>query len=407
MDAGTILRLGAAILAFGSLGLFIVRASNHRLRGLGWLGAAFAFGFAGAITLTLRGMPAVVTVLGSDICVLLGFVMLHVAVMELMTQRHLVPWTSFGLLTAMVAFDMLRLNGQVSTQARMAVVSLLVAVQCTMSARLLWRAARRNERGPALFCSLILSFFAGFNLLRSAVCASGLLGHWYWTGLVITGGYALYIAIALGLAFGFFWMSTTQLSLQLETMAGTDPLTRLYNRRTFQHACEQELQLARRKERPFSILMVDLDHFKSINDRYGHHVGDSALIAAVQAMQDSIRGSDVLARWGGEEFAALLPNANIEAAHVVAERLRANVERVELSMSAAAGLNAPDVVRMTVSIGLATCEPPDDILAVMTRADQNLYLAKDSGRNRVLSSIPPEILPGLHQVPVQGQVAQL
>jgi diguanylate cyclase (GGDEF)-like protein len=143
------------------------------------------------------------------------------------------------------------------------------------------------------------------------------------------------------------------------------------------------------RRRPFSILMVDLDHFKSINDRFGHQVGDAAILAAVEAMQDSIRGSDILARWGGEEFTALLPNADCEAAHIVAERLRANVERVELPVEVN-GPNGRTIVTMTVSIGLATCETTDDIHTVMGRADQNLYLAKDSGRNRVLSDSTPE-----------------
>lgn len=383
MDAGTILRLGALILGCGSIGLFIVRASNQRLRGLGWLGAAFACGFTAAtIELGLRRTAPTVSVFAADLGVLMAFVLLHVAVMELMTQRHLVPWTGLVLLTAMTVVDMLRVTGAIPAWARMTSISLLIAAQCTMSARLLWHAARKNERAPAMFCALILSAFTVFNLVRAVAAAFGLLERW--ATVLITGADAFYIALALGVAFGFFWMSTAQLSLQLEVMAGTDPLTRLYNRRTFLIACEKEASISQRKQRPFSILMIDLDHFKSINDRFGHQVGDSALVAAVESMQDSIRGSDVLARWGGEEFAALLPNANLEAAHVVAERLRANVARIEMPVSADTDGQA-GIVRMTVSVGLATCTKPEDIQEVMDRADRSLYLAKDSGRNRVLS----------------------
>src|SRR5581483_7430548 len=113
----------------------------------------------------------------------------------------------------------------------------------------------------------------------------------------------------------------------------------------------------------------------------GHALGDAALVAAVTSMQDSIRGSDILARWGGEEFAALLPNASLESAHVVAERIRANVERCELSL-AGPGPDGETAVRMTVSIGLATCDEPESIQSIMARADRNLYLAKHAGRNR-------------------------
>ena len=383
MDAATILRLGAAMLASGSLGLFLVRASNHRLRGLGWLGAAFASGFLGALLLTLPHVSPIVSVLGSDVCVLLGFCLLQVAVVEMMTQRNVIPRTSFVLIALLVVVDVLYMSGAVRN-LRVITVSLLVAAQCVRTAWLLWRAARHSERGPAMFCALLLATFAAFNLVRAGVVLTANQNNWHWHTIVVTFSYALYIAVALGLAFGFFWMSTAQLSHQLEHMAGTDPLTRLYNRRTFLKACEQELETSQQKQRPFSILMVDLDHFKKINDKFGHSVGDAALVAAVHAMQDSIRGSDILARWGGEEFAALLPNASLEAAHVVAERLRINVERVEMPLEVT-GPNGPEIVRMTVSIGLATYDSMDDIQTVMSRADQNLYLAKDSGRNRVLA----------------------
>ena len=371
------------MLALGSIGLFLVHSTNHRLRGLSWLGAAFAIGFLGAMLLALDKIPPVLELFGGDLCALFSFVLVHVAVMDLMGQRQFLNPASFVLLAVMALTDSLRLNGFVSGAVRLEVISLTVAVQCAMSARALSRLARQAERGPATFSSLILVGFSVFNMLRAGVAGLGLAERPHWQGLVYADSYALYIAIALGLAFGFFWMSTAQLSVQLEHMAGTDPLTRVYNRRTFLRACEQELAIAQRKNRPFSILMVDLDHFKSINDRYGHAVGDAALIAAVHSMQDSIRGSDVLARWGGEEFTALLPNANLEAAHVVAERLRANVERVRLPVSGLA--DGEMVIRMTASIGLATCDLNESIHDVVNRADQNLYLAKDFGRNRVLS----------------------
>lgn len=383
MDASTILALGAAILGFGCLGLFLVRSSNQRLRGLGWLGAAFGSGACGALLLILPNAPAVLRVLGSDVCVLLGFVLLQLAAMDLMGQRPSLSWHAIVLLLALIVVDTICLTGHARRPIRMSSVSLMVALQCSRTAWTLWHAARRAERGPALFCSLILSLFAVFNLLRMAIVASGELHRWHWDTVVITFSYALYIAVAIGLAFGFFWMSTAQLSLQLEHMAGTDPLTRLYNRRTFLNACERELRISREKGRHFSILMADLDHFKKVNDRYGHQAGDAALVAAVESMQSAVRGSDVLARWGGEEFAALLPDASLEAAYIVAERMRVNVENIELPI-ASLGARGSAVLRMTISIGVATCEPGDDIATIMSRADQGLYLAKDSGRNCVL-----------------------
>jgi len=133
-------------------------------------------------------------------------------------------------------------------------------------------------------------------------------------------------------------------------------------------------------------LMIDIDHFKKINDDYGHVAGDTALCTAVERMQASIRGIDVLARWGGEEFAAVLPNANQEAAMIVAERLRGNVERILMSARRIGEEQKSPGLRLTVSVGIATYSGPvDTVDAMLRRADANLYQAKAMGRNRVLA----------------------
>ena len=387
MDAVTILHLGAVMLALGCLGLLLVRSNNPRLRGLGWLAGAFGVGCVGAILLTLPGGDDVFTIIGADISVLLALALLHVAVMEMMTGYHAFSWVSAVILAVMLVEDLLVLRGLSNGIHRGAIISLLVALQCSLTAELLWRTSSGPERPPAMFCSHILTLFAIFNVGRTALVLSPLLYRWKWPLVAGGGTYAVYISTALGLAFGFFWMSTTHLSLQLERIAGTDPLTRLYNRRTFLDACSKEFESASPSERPFSILMLDLDHFKNINDRFGHSAGDTALVAAVAAMQNSIRGSDILARWGGEEFAALLPNATLDAAHVVAERIRANVEKTDIALEGGQGGHGGDRrVQLTISIGLASWQPGEDIHGVMRRADQSLYMAKSRGRNLVLCS---------------------
>ena len=131
---------------------------------------------------------------------------------------------------------------------------------------------------------------------------------------VAAGTFASFVAVTLGLGFGVFWMSTTALTNGLEQMASTDPLTRTFNRRVFLRWCERERERNSEKGAPFSVLMIDFDHFKSINDTYGHHTGDEVLVSAVEHMQNAIRGIDVLGRWGGEEFAVLLPGATADAA---------------------------------------------------------------------------------------------
>ena len=169
-------------------------------------------------------------------------------------------------------------------------------------------------------------------------------------------------------------------------MASTDPLTRVYNRRVFLHWCESEQARSQGLGVPFSVLMLDFDHFKKINDTYGHHVGDQVLCAAVERIQDSVRGIDVLCRWGGEEFAVLLPNASEEATQMVAERVRRNIRMIKSADMRFAG-EAFAELQLSASIGAASFEGAGDTYDLMLqRADAALYEAKRSGRNRVILS---------------------
>jgi diguanylate cyclase (GGDEF)-like protein len=160
--------------------------------------------------------------------------------------------------------------------------------------------------------------------------------------------------------------------------ATVDPLTRLPNRARFQQLASQELSRSRRYERPFTLLVIDLDHFKSINDTYGHPGGDAVLRAAAAAMRNSLRGIDVIGRWGGEEFAAMLPETSREGAAILAERLRQMVAATPFE-------HRSQAISCTVSIGAAALPvAPESLDAAIEVADQAVYRAKASGRNCVV-----------------------
>jgi diguanylate cyclase (GGDEF)-like protein len=170
---------------------------------------------------------------------------------------------------------------------------------------------------------------------------------------------------------------------QLERLATTDPLTGLYNRRHFLVALEAEWSRFQRYYRSMSVLMVDIDHFKSVNDRYGHAVGDEAIKAMADACLRGKRKSDVVGRVGGEEFAVLLPETSLSRAKIVAERIRKRI--------AGQTLKAHDVhFQITASIGLAEASVSmSGTDALMVAADQALYQAKGLGRNRCALWSPP------------------
>lgn len=378
-----ILTLGTLLLTCGSGSLIVVHFASPRLRGVGLLSAAFAIGALGAGLLMAPRNLSLLSVLGADLSLLLAFVLLHVAVLRLVEDAELPFWHGGLILGVQALVDLFVMRGDLGFRARATSISLLIFLQGITTAALLWRLARSRVRAPAIFNCFMLLVFAVVNLIRAGAEVFA-PDHHGLNDLMGLAAFGLYISVAVGVAFGFFWMTTSMLVDELEHMASTDPLTRLYNRRVFLKWCEKELLRSQRSGVPFSLLMVDLDHFKRVNDNFGHQTGDDVLCAAVEQMQDSVRGIDVLCRWGGEEFAVLLPNATKEATRIVAERIRENIQKVT-HLAARTPAKMDQAFYLTVSIGAATYRDLDDGLADMIqRADQALYEAKTTGRNRVL-----------------------
>jgi diguanylate cyclase (GGDEF)-like protein len=173
---------------------------------------------------------------------------------------------------------------------------------------------------------------------------------------------------------------------RLKRIGLTDALTGLNNRRFFDQRLGEEIMRALRHDQPLSALFIDADYFKSINDQYGHAVGDRALMELAKCLRRFVRLQDVLARFGGEEFAILLIGDNIDAAVSVAERIREEVEQMAIPLN-------DGMLQMTVSIGVAELHAVASHLpdlsglgeALLQRADEAVYAAKRRGRNRVVA----------------------
>jgi diguanylate cyclase (GGDEF)-like protein len=192
---------------------------------------------------------------------------------------------------------------------------------------------------------------------------------------------AIFIWIAVGLAL----QTTIDLRRMrlLEEQSITDPLLGVYNRRYLEGRIEEEFARARRYGLPLSILMVDIDHFKAINDTYQHQAGDAVLRHIGRLVVETVRDSDIVARFGGDELVIIAPETTASAAAALAERFRKNVEAQEFLFA-----NAPDSVRripLTLSIGVAHLTPDITGTAdLIGRADEALHRAKEAGRNRVV-----------------------
>lgn len=169
----------------------------------------------------------------------------------------------------------------------------------------------------------------------------------------------------------------TRLVDRLSSLADTDGLTGLNNHRAFQALIREEATLADRSGRPVSLVLFDLDHFKAFNDRHGHPAGDQILRAVAGRIRAVLRPEDLLCRYGGEEFAAVLPGADLATARAIAERVRARVAGDPFVIG---GIGD---ARATLSGGLAQRNPEEAVPAWIERTDRQLYRAKDEGRNRI------------------------
>lgn len=166
---------------------------------------------------------------------------------------------------------------------------------------------------------------------------------------------------------------------ELRRLASTDPLTGASNRRAFFEAGERELERAKRYGRPIALLMMDIDHFKQVNDKHGHAVGDAVLQAFSARCAEGLRSQDILGRLGGEEFAILAPECGPKDGEAFAERLRRSVAALRVP-----GQGGGDDVQCTMSVGLIDCDTSATLDHLLDRADKALYQAKQAGRDRVV-----------------------
>jgi len=170
---------------------------------------------------------------------------------------------------------------------------------------------------------------------------------------------------------------------ELIFMANRDPLTNLYNRRYFNDISKTLLSLANREKNGLSLLMIDIDRFKTINDNYGHLVGDVVLKELAFTLLKTTRSSDVIIRFGGEEFLIILPHTHIKGAQEIAEKIRYNIKNLEIHIKD----SVDKIIKFTVSIGITECYCGDDkdIDTLVRRADEAMYDAKHNGRDRIVT----------------------
>ena len=247
---------------------------------------------------------------------------------------------------------------------------------------LLWR--RRPVLAAEWASAALLAFFALVELAAGLIAlAAGPAGAPEWLARLEMLHYLTLPAAYTAVGTLMIFLVATDLSEQMKQLAITDQLTGVLNRRGFVDAALRAIGRARRAQQPLVLVMADLDHFKRINDTYGHGTGDRALARFAAHLAAELRQGDLVGRIGGEEFALALANTDLEAGMQVARRLCRGIDLAALEVGGAR-------VRITASFGVALLSPSDgDVEDLMERADRGLYQAKETGRNRVCAA-PPE-----------------
>lgn len=365
-----------AISVTGLLGLLLLFAwTQDRVRALAWWGTAYLLGGVSVVIWSIESHISPPLPAGT------ANAMLFVACGMIWSAARLFHGRPV-LWGAMVAGATIWLAACLvpefvnSTMARIVLSSFIVSAYTFLTASELWRERRKHllRRWPAIFVPML----HGLVFLCPIPLASVLPDN---NGMVVlaSGWIAVFMLevmlYVVGTAFMVLVLSKERSVRIHRDAASTDELTGLLNRRGFISAARLLTERFGKRCEPVSVLVFDLDHFKNVNDRFGHAMGDQTLRLFALIAGLNMRASDVLGRMGGEEFVAILPGSVKEAA-VAAERVRAAFE-------AAGVMIADQPVSATVSIGAASGEPGADVIAMIAAADKALYKAKENGRNRV------------------------
>ena len=370
LDLPTLLFVAVIIVAVLGLLLAMTWVQQRSMRALAWWGSAYMIG---ASSMAMWSAPAPMFKLPSSVPAALIFVacgMIWNGV-RLFHGRRLMPATTFAGAAVWLLLCQLPGLGEGSS-GRLGLGAIVVAGYTFFIAFELWR-ERRKSLHSRVAAAVVPTVNAAIFLLPLAMraFAPGLFGADWMKVFILEA--TIYM---VGTAFIVLLMVKDNDVRVYRNAASTDSLTGLFNRRAF---LEGSLSLcarqAKRRE-PVTVLMFDLDHFKSVNDRFGHGMGDEVLRVFANVVNSSLRASDIVGRFGGEEFAVILAEP-MQIGRLVAERIRAGFERAGIRI-------ADNVVNATVSVGAATSdEAVTNIDALLARADAALYQAKRQGRNQL------------------------
>jgi len=385
MTTYTIYVANFLLLVCYSVALWIISRTNPKLQGMRLLAWAYTTALMAAI---IAASPSATehwfVHAFSPTLLLLCFILLHYCFLSFVGRPPRRPWGWMATLAfGFAVYLYCGMNPQ-RYLMRAEINSLLLGGQAALSVYVLLRYTEKSLKYPvrgitfvfALFCLRSLGRYVWILHYHSV---PELMSGW-WTQIV---GVSTYLILNAFTPLGYLWMATTRLQSELESLSSTDWLTSTLNRRAFEEKGQTEVERSRRYHLPMSVVAMDVDRFKLLNDSRGHAGGDKVLVAIADAMRGLLRSSDQLGRFGGDEFVVLLPATGMDGARELAERLRECIATVAVDFQG-------ESIEVRASFGVATMTVPrmgeedaDTWEMLLQRADAALYRAKKSGRNRV------------------------
>jgi diguanylate cyclase (GGDEF)-like protein len=313
-----------------------------------------------------------------------SYALLNVAFVHFERRAKLAIWVSCGFLLLSLPIFVV-LSGNQNPVWSDSLGDLMIAIECTITPAILLSGSERSTRAPRVLMSMFLVPFAVLEFARAWVAfGMHLQPDSTFPTLVFISAVAYIVNVSL-LPLAVIWMMNSRLESELQQQIVVDELTNVYNRRGLAPALDRELAHYRRYREDFSLVLLDLDHFKQLNDAYGHAAGDAALIEVAEFLRSRLRDTDVLARIGGEEFLILLPHTALAAAQATVELLCRALREKRLTLFGTQ-------VQVTASWGVTNTNGCADTNAheLFRQADFALYRAKNNGRDRVCIFSPDD-----------------
>lgn len=387
MHSPTLLIVAAILAALVTGVLSAVWLFNRRIPGLRLWAQALFCATVFCINLLLRDhVPLPLSVVLAQSSIALTAYLCLLGAREYMGKAplgHGVAALALGLLLATALFFTLVMP---NVQVRIVLTGLVPGVIFIAAAHTLARGGFRKVPARYLFAATV-GVHGAFLLVRPLLfkLAAPAEGAQPEAGMVAALSQFVVLESTLAVvlvAFGALMLTNEFITNELRHLAEVDPLTNVFNRRAFLTLLDKAISNAQRTQTTLPVLVMDLDHFKKVNDSWGHRAGDDVLRHFVMLAQRCLRKEDVMGRLGGEEFAIFLPNAGAGGAIAVAERLRAMVEAHPV-------VTEQRSIALTVSVGVTLCAGSESAGTALQRADEAMYLAKERGRNRVEMTVAP------------------